>query len=423
MVAPDVIEFVLLSFEGPDIYAQAGGLGVRMRELSRALAGTGYRTHLFFVGDPAKPGLEIQEDGRLILHRWCQWVSQYYPGGVYQGEEQKLAEWNRSLPSYIVTEVALPAIMAGRRLVIMGEDWQTAASMNLISDALYFRGIREHAIMLWNANSTYGFWRINWGALGFVATITTVSRYMKHQMWGQGVNPIVIPNGIPERMLTAVDAEASQAVRRALGGDIVLFKIGRFDPDKRWLMAVAAVAAMKQMGLWVRLLMRGGLEPHGAEVLATAAQLGLRVASIGAATLADLCAAIEAEPEADLLNITTFLPDEALPPIYAGVDAVLANSGHEPFGLVGLEVMASGGLVFTGSSGEDYAQPHHNAMVLDTDDPLEIVAGVRYLQAHPEHASAIRQAGYATAQQYTWAAALEILFEKLDYLGLKGGMQ
>ena len=28
--------------------------------------------HLFFIGDPALPGDEVQMDGKLHLHRWCQ---------------------------------------------------------------------------------------------------------------------------------------------------------------------------------------------------------------------------------------------------------------------------------------------------------------------------------------------------------------
>ena len=49
-------------------------------------------------------------------------------------------------------------------------------------------------------------------------------------------------------------------------------------------------------------------------------------------------------------------------------DAVLANSGHEPFGLVGLEVMAAGGIAFTGSTGEDYVLSFENAIALETED-------------------------------------------------------
>ena len=41
--------FVVLSFEGPDAYARAGGLGARVTELSQTLARASFETHLFFV--------------------------------------------------------------------------------------------------------------------------------------------------------------------------------------------------------------------------------------------------------------------------------------------------------------------------------------------------------------------------------------
>lgn len=45
----DNIEFVILCFEGPDPYSQAGGLGVRVTHLSETLAKLGFTTHLFFA--------------------------------------------------------------------------------------------------------------------------------------------------------------------------------------------------------------------------------------------------------------------------------------------------------------------------------------------------------------------------------------
>ena len=57
--------FVLVSFEGPDGYSLAGGLGVRVAELSRALAAAGHQTHVLFVGDPFRPAVEVTDGGRL----------------------------------------------------------------------------------------------------------------------------------------------------------------------------------------------------------------------------------------------------------------------------------------------------------------------------------------------------------------------
>ena len=69
----DRIRFVHLSFEGPDRYSSAGGLGVRVTHLARALARRGHRVDLYFVGDPDQPGVETV-DG-VTLHRWCQAIS------------------------------------------------------------------------------------------------------------------------------------------------------------------------------------------------------------------------------------------------------------------------------------------------------------------------------------------------------------
>ena len=70
-ISPDNTIFLTISFEGPDQYSKAGGLGVRVAELSESLAENGYETHLLFVGDPGMPAEEDLCDGRLHLHRWA----------------------------------------------------------------------------------------------------------------------------------------------------------------------------------------------------------------------------------------------------------------------------------------------------------------------------------------------------------------
>ncbi len=66
--------------------------------------------------------------------------------------------------------------------------------------------MRDRCVILWNANNHFGFDDMDWRALERAATVTTVSRYMKHLMWPHGVNPMVIPNGIPVEALQPVDA-------------------------------------------------------------------------------------------------------------------------------------------------------------------------------------------------------------------------
>ena len=185
-ISPDNTIFVLLCFEGPDVYSTAGGLGTRVTELSEALALLGYTTHLIFIGAPDKPSIEVRIDGRLILKRWSQWLSNYYPNGVYDGEEPKLQDYNDSVPPHIYNDIVRPAQAEGKTVVIMGEDWHTSEVICRISDLLYWYGLRDKVLILWNLNSLMSLHRINWGRLSFVSTLCTVSKYMKHNRHNPG---------------------------------------------------------------------------------------------------------------------------------------------------------------------------------------------------------------------------------------------
>lgn len=424
-ISPANTIFVMLCFEGPDVYSTAGGLGTRVTELSEALAAQGYTTHLIFIGDPHEPSVETRIDGRLILKRWSQWVSKYYPHGVYDGEEQKLYDYNESVPYHIYSEIARQAVADGKLVVIMGEDWHTAEAMCRTSDLLHWFGIRQKVLMLWNLNSLMSLHRIDWGRLNFVTTICTVSKYMKHKMWEYGVNPLVIPNGIPARYMNSVEeANVTRLREMARQGDprrMFLFKIGRFDPDKRWMMAIEAVARLKHSGHPVTLFVRGGMEPHGADVLRHAYHIGLVIRDVTAhrPNMEQCLEAMEKAGPADIYNLRFFLPEEFVRTTYRAADATLANSGHEPFGLVALEVMAAQGIAVTGSTGEDYAISFENAIVTETDDPDEIVGYLLYLRRHPDEQERIRRAGQLTAAQFLWDQVIENLLSKLEFLARK----
>jgi glycosyltransferase involved in cell wall biosynthesis len=408
--------FVLLAFEGPDAYARAGGLAVRVSELAYALAEAGHTVHLIFIGDPSLPGREELLNTHLILHRWCQWISTYQPDGVYAGEEGKWNDFSSSVPSFVVDQIVRPAIAGGESVIVLGEEWHTAEAMCRISDQLWGAGIRDQAVLLWNANNTMGFDRINWGRLHFTTTITTVSRYMKHLMWSYGVDPVVVPNGIPRRLLEAVDQAAVDTVRRSLGAGPVLLKVARWDPDKRWRLAMDIVARLKTAGFPVRLVARGGLEAHGGEVLDHARRLGLDVQDVSLQTQEpeSVGASFAGAGEADVLNVTTAMSADTLRVLYRAADGVLANSGREPFGLVGLETMAAGGTAFTGNTGEEYAQHMENAVVLDSADPSEAAWYVQYLAEHPEAQRRLRARAHATARLFSWDRVLEQLLARVQ---------
>lgn len=423
---PDALTFCLLSFEGPDRYSLAGGVGTRVTNLAKTLARRGFETHLLFVGDPKAPGRESRLKGLLTLHRWCQWISAYHPAGVYDAEEAKLYDFNNSAPPFILHQIIRPALKAERIVVVLAEEWHTAEALIRLSDHLHAAGLRQNCILFWNANNTMSFHRVDWRRLSFVAQLTTVSRYMKHLMWNMGLNPLVIPNGIPADHLKPVKPEQTSALRKALSAEdaLMLFKMGRFDPAKRWLMAIEAVAQLKAAGYRVVFPMRGGIEPHGAEVLSRAYTLGLNVADVigQPESWEELLDLLRAAAPADVYNLRFHLSQTMARPFYAAADAVLANSGHEPFGLVGLEAMAAGGVVFTGNTGEDYALGGQSAVVLDTDRPEEIVTKVLDLQARPLQVEMIRRTARKHASGFTWDRACDILLEKIEFAARSGNV-
>jgi glycosyltransferase involved in cell wall biosynthesis len=409
------MQFHVLSFEGPDPYARVGGLATRIEGLTETLAALGFETHLWFVGDPHRPGHE--DHGLLHLHRWAQWMSRHHPGGVYDGELTKSAEFARTLPPHLMREFLRPYLRDGGRAVILAEEWQTADAVLNLDWLLRDAGVREQASMLWNANNTFGFERIRWNRLNEAAVVTTVSRYMKHQMRTECSNALVIPNGLAADAFDPPDKPAVQELRRRFRGRTLVAKMARWDPDKRWIEVVETVAEMKRRDWRPLLIARGGTEPHGEEVLARARARGLRVIDRTWTTpgVAGLLEAVRDIGDADVVNLRSHVDPESRRTLFRGSAAVLANSEHEPFGLVGLETMAAGGIACTGCSGEDYAVAGQNALVLETGDPREFMALFERLRSNPCEAKALRRSGRSTAQQYAWPAVTQrVLLPRIE---------
>ncbi len=411
---------VLLSFEGPDRYSSIGGLGTRVTSLAHALGEADVETELVFVGDPNLPPVETVAPN-VTLRRWSQWISAYHPRNVYDGEEGKANDFKDSIPPFLVDGIVGRAHAEGERVLVVAEEWQTAEATIALDRLLRERGLRGAATLVWNANNTYGFGRIDWDGLQLAAAITTVSRYMKFELGRWRVPAMVVPNGIDEILLDGPPREKIDRLRGALRGKPALVKVGRFDPDKNWLQAIDAVAELKGSGQSPQLIVRGGREAYGEVVFDRARERGLSVARIevDGDDLEAIAAGLEA-CTADVAHLLAFLPESTLHALYVAADAVLANSGKEPFGLVGLEVMASGGVVVCGSTGEDYAEPFVNALVCDTTDGRELAEALRVLSVDRRRAEDIRAAGYVTASHYVWSKVLKTFALKLDYVARLG---
>jgi glycosyltransferase involved in cell wall biosynthesis len=313
-------------------------------------------------------------------------------------------------------EVLLPHLRQAKRAVVLAEEWHMVDAVLHLDWLLRNAGVRHQVKILWNANNTFAFERIDWNRLAKAAIITTVSRYMKHLMQGLGVDPLVIPNGLSADTLLPPQREAVAAFRARVRGRTVVSKVARWDPDKRWLWAIDTVGAMQGAGWRPLLIARGGVEPYGAKVLAAAAATGLRVVDrrLPHRGARGLLQALEGLEGVDIVNLCSPLDTESRAVLFHSAAAILANSQHEPFGLVGLETMAAGGVACIGYTGEDYAVPGHNALALETNDPQEFLDLFGTLRINPTLNRALRRARRITAQHYTWSHIMQrILLPRL----------
>lgn len=409
-------QFHVLSFEGPDAYARAGGIATRVVGLTSAIAEAGADTHLWFVGAPELPGHE-GKDG-TTLHRWCQWISAHHPRGVYDGEEGKVGDYTSSLPPYLLYEVLLPHLAtSGATAIVLAEEWQTVGAVLHLDALLRQAGLRERVQLLWNANNIFGFDRIDWPRLLAAAFPTTVSRYMRFRMMQLGVDPLVVPNGLPAGSFRGPSEHAAAEFSRRLRDRLVLTKVARWDPDKRWLLAVDTTAELKRVGARPLLIARGGVEPYGDSVRSRARTCGLRLVErrLRGSGERALLGALVGAGDADVLLVEDTLDHEAKALLFSASSAVLAHSGHEPFGLVGLEAMAVAGLACTGATGEDYVVPGWNALQLQSADPHDFVRQALRVLRDPHEERALRRNGLATAHGFAWPRVLATaLFPALE---------
>jgi glycosyltransferase involved in cell wall biosynthesis len=391
---------------------------VRVTGLAQSLADLGFETHIFFVGDPALAPVDRLCDDRLVLHRWSQWISRNCAGGVYDAEAAKIQDFTRSLPPFLFDQLIVPVLASGRMPVLLFEEWQTTEAVSGLHRLLVAAGLRDRVPIAWNANHCYGFDRIDWLRLGAAATITTVSRHMRSILRSCGVDARVIPNGIPRAALRPVPRQGVAAVRSALAGRPnagAFFKMARWEREKGWTQALDAVSRLRSREKPLTLIARsGGPTGRGGELRREAEQRGLRTASFDSerAFLAGLGETMRSE--VDVVNLSFGVSPSLGRTLYAAADGVLANSVSEPFGLVGLEAMAAGGIAYTGGTGEDYAVAGRNAVVLETLDPGEIVARWTEMASSPESMARLRRSARKTAQEYEWPVITGLLIESLE---------
>lgn len=362
-------------------------------------------------------------EGGVGLHRWCQWLSRSCTTGVYDGEDAKQADYAASLPPFLLREVLRPHLATGRgRAVVLAEEWHTVHAVLHLDALLRAEGLRHRVTILWNANNTFGFSRIPWDRLGRAARITTVSRYMKGIMGPLTPTIEVVPNGLPPDAYEEPEPAQVRDFSDRVRGRLALAKVARWDPGKRWLATVEAVAELKRRGERPLLIARGGVEAHGRDVLRRARKLGLAVVERAQAgnEPAQLTDALVDLENVDIVSLTSPLPPTTCRLLYRGSAAVLADSVHEPFGLVGLEAMAVRGVACTGGTGEDYAEAGRNALVIRSGEPGEIAGLLSHVRQWPETVAALGARAVETAKDYAWEHVIRRQLLPLAHMPQRG---
>jgi hypothetical protein len=155
--------FCLVSFEGPDDYARAGGLAEHISALVGGLAARGYETHLVYFGDPRLPGVQRVTE-HVTLHRWAQWLSAGCPGGVYQAEDARREDLAASLPGYLLANMVRPMVRARFTPVIVAAEWQTLHFLQAFDRLARAEGLRPNVTLGWEL-ATPSLGRIDWSVV------------------------------------------------------------------------------------------------------------------------------------------------------------------------------------------------------------------------------------------------------------------
>jgi hypothetical protein len=183
---------VIVSFEGPDWYAWRGGLAGRVTSLAAELTRRGWLVHHVYLGDPRSPGTESLGQGRLVLHRWAQWLSAHYPAGVYEGEEAKIEELASSLPAFVL-ELIRPVLQAGGEVTVLAEEWQTVPFLLALADALRSAELDPGVRLVWRTGSNFGWERVDWHRLAAVARIGATDADLCRAVEVRGVPASLLP--------------------------------------------------------------------------------------------------------------------------------------------------------------------------------------------------------------------------------------
>lgn len=187
-----------------------------------------------------------------------------------------------------------------------------------------------------------------------------------------GVSPAFSPEGQP------LDPQALPAAQCLAGG--YLLYAGRLHPRKNLGRLLEAYRLLLRHADAPPLALAGTPSPHGEELAAAVARLGL----------------------ADRVLFLGYVAPELLPQLYRGAALFAYPSLYEGFGLPVLEAMASGVPVVASRVPSLAEVAGEAALLVDPVSPDEMAAAMARLLAEPELRAELIRRGLARSRAYTW---------------------
>jgi len=148
---------------------------------------------------------------------------------------------DRSVDDYLASLRGLPpAVIENARMLVEGFDAAITSDASLVGIAKEWQsGMNDRS-----ARPVNGYLPIMEHLARTVGEALLLETRVTRVRWSRGravveathgAQALVIPNGIPERVFTEASAAGATYLRRMLGNRHLLVKVGRFDPDKRWM--------------------------------------------------------------------------------------------------------------------------------------------------------------------------------------------
>ncbi len=201
--------------------------------------------------------------------------------------------------------------------------------------------------------------------------------------------------GTPEEKISVV-YEAAAPHFKPQPADKVAAVRRKYDLPDRYLLAVGTIEPRKNLARLVQALSVVRNE-HPDLKLVIAGSMGWLVESF--------YEALDRFDQRDAVIITGYVPEDDLPPLYAGATASVLASLYEGFGLPVLEAMACGTSVACSSTSSVGEIAGDAALTFDPECPGEITAALRTLMNDPALRDDLREKGLAHVARFSWQRA------------------